>query len=316
MRSFIFILSACLLSMAAATASDVLVQEVRLSPPSIPFHRTAEYSVRVEAAPDVQILFPEMSDIPGQIEIKKTESDTETLQSGQVVHVQRYRVDPVAAGTYILPALNIGWQRLKEEGSIVTPILSFEARELTEAERGAAENFVAMVGPDAILAAQTPFKKSLWILLLSAAAAALLLLAIFRRYGRRKEAAAPLLPAWDIALNRLRELQLRDLPNLGKIELFYVDLSAILRYYIEDRFQIAAPDQTTPELMEAAAEHRIFSETQETFLAEFLRHCDRIKFARFNPPADLSNAHFKQVRLFVKETIPAHEQDQTRETAA
>jgi hypothetical protein len=89
-----------------------------------------------------------------------------------------------------------------------------------------------------------------------------------------------------------------------KVEPYYVDLSMILRYYIEDRFGIRAPELTTPEFMDIATESGLLDESQQTFLAAFLRHCDRVKFARHEPGVKEMEERLSEVERFVKDTIP------------
>ncbi len=95
-----------------------------------------------------------------------------------------------------------------------------------------------------------------------------------------------------------------------------MDLTSILRYYIEDRFLIHAPEQTTPEFLDAAARQRVFSDAQQAFLADFLRECDRVKFAQLLPGLDDMAAHFSQVKRFVQDTAPSAESSTAMEQAA
>jgi hypothetical protein len=297
-------------------AAETPVLDTALLPPEIPYHRTALYTVSVEADPEVRISFPEITGDPGKVEVEKSEYQRDTLADGRVRHIQNYRVNPIVAGVYALPPLPITWQDNAATGTLTAPPAAFNARDLTPAEAKSAEIFLGITAPDAVL---SPQRHSGWLILVGAGVllvVAAILLVFLTRRRHMGDRTAPSLPAWEIALNRLRELQQRDLPGVGKLEAFYVDLSAILRYYIEDRFQIQAPEQTTPEFIEAASKYGVFSEAQETFLADFLRQCDRIKFARLQPGVEEAEAHFTQVRLFIKETIPEEATNSAMEHAA
>jgi hypothetical protein len=48
---------------------------------------------------------------------------------------------------------------------------------------------------------------------------------------------------WEKAFRRLRDLKSKDFPSQGMYEQYYVQLTWILRYYIEDRFNIHAPSR-------------------------------------------------------------------------
>ena len=113
-------------------------------------------------------------------------------------------------------------------------------------------------------------------------------------------------------MRRLTELLRRHPLESGRYGAYYVDLSAILRYYIEDRFNAHAPELTTPELLRVIGEASLLGEEQQAFLAEFLRHCDRVKFARYRPSTDEMKSGYAAVKRFVDETAPqapTHEEE-------
>ena len=307
--------AALLAGVAFGAAAAPPSLEVALTPPEGPYHRTAVYTVTVEADTTAQYEFPDLVAAEEGIEITQGEITAESIGENRMRRTRRYVLDPLSPGLYRLPPFDLGWRDGEEEGALTAPALAYHARELTEAEMEAVAQFSGITPPEALL----PEPRFSWWLLvvgnLAALAAAVALFLLWRRRRGLAESAAPALPAWKTALNRLRELQQRNLPETGKLDAYYVDLSAILRYYIEDRFHIQAPEQTTPEFIEAASTCGVFSETQQVFLSGFLRQCDRIKFARLQPGLEDAREHFKQVRLFVKETIP-EEARQSLEQAA
>ncbi len=80
----------------------------------------------------------------------------------------------------------------------------------------------------------------------------------------------------------LRELILligRKLPEKGLFKDFYIELTMVVRRYIERRYGIRAPEQTTEEFLAAAADHSEFDSTSIAELKNFLTAADLIKFA-------------------------------------
>lgn len=312
-KTSLFLLAA-VFALTAGAGTPVL--ETVLTPPESPYHRTALYAVSVEASPETQVDFPDIAGEENQVEIRKTDRTSTPVSEDVLRHTQYYRVDPIAPGTYVLPPLTVSWSESGTSGTLTVPPAALNARQLTPAETEAAAQFAGITAPAAVLPPKAPARR-MWLtgggIVLAAALAAL---ALWRYLRRSAPVVAPALPAWEVALNRLRELNQRDLPATGKLDIFYVDLSSILRYYVEDRFRIRAPEQTTQEFIEDAASQGVFSEVQQQFLAEFLRQCDRIKFARLQPGLEDAMEHFKQVRLFVKETIPAETGEAPVEQAA
>ena len=65
---------------------------------------------------------------------------------------------------------------------------------------------------------------------------------------------APVAPG-EWARREFDLLESQRLPERGDVEGFFVRLSDVVRTYVERRYQIAAPDQTTQEFLSQAAHH-------------------------------------------------------------
>ena len=81
-------------------------------------------------------------------------------------------------------------------------------------------------------------------------------------------------------------------------------LSQILRNYIENRFQIMAPELTTEEFMRDVQNNFELSETYHHLLVAFLKESDLVKFAKVRPGASQAREGLSKVREFVTQTIP------------
>jgi hypothetical protein len=107
--------------------------------------------------------------------------------------------------------------------------------------------------------------------------------------------------AYDDAVAQLRALEANP-PDETSADGWFVTLSAIVRRYLEHRYEIRAPELTTEEFLlvatarpELTAEHRVL-------LTSFLERCDRVKFAGYRPDAEESLATLKAARGFVEDT--------------
>jgi hypothetical protein len=117
----------------------------------------------------------------------------------------------------------------------------------------------------------------------------------------------PLPPAHEIALQALKNLLAKGWIEARNIEPFYVELSGIVRRYIEDRFNLKAPERTTEEFIREAANSRVLSSPHQLLTRDFLEQCDLVKFARHEPESgDMKNAAASAERL-ITETIPVVE---------
>lgn len=122
---------------------------------------------------------------------------------------------------------------------------------------------------------------------------------VTRRRGRT--APAPLPPdLW--ALAELDRLDAMKLPEAGAVERFHTLLSDVVRFYLERRFDLHAPRQTTIEFLETMRQSPHLTLSQQEILREFLGRCDQAKFARALPSAEDCRATAAMARRFVEQT--------------
>jgi len=124
---------------------------------------------------------------------------------------------------------------------------------------------------------------------------------------RRRVAAGrpvPVEPPGVAALRALDELE-RDDALKADLDRFYVAVSSILRAYLEGRFGLRAPEQTTEEFLAAAEAEPAFDREQRRTLRAFLAACDAVKFARARPSAEETARIIDTARGFVRATAHA-----------
>ncbi len=123
------------------------------------------------------------------------------------------------------------------------------------------------------------------------------------RDGQPKEPApaAPLLP-WELALQRLKELEEKKYLASVKFHEYFFELSDILRHYIEDRYQIDAPERTTEEFLSSVRNLEVLTGAQKNMLKNFLVECDKVKFAKHAPSMDDAHWAFGIARSFIEQT--------------
>jgi len=117
----------------------------------------------------------------------------------------------------------------------------------------------------------------------------------------------PPVPPHERALHALAGLLSKHWIEQANVEPFYVELSDIVRRYIEDRFQLRAPEQTTEEFIRATANSALLSHDHRKLTSSFLEQCDLVKFARHRPGADDMRAAYSAGERLVRETTPLPE---------
>lgn len=124
----------------------------------------------------------------------------------------------------------------------------------------------------------------------------------YRHKLRGKEITGERLKAHEIAYRELKALVDENLIDAGEIKQFYLRLSAIVRRYIENRFGLRAPEQTTEEFLTGLEGAGEFPDEYKPLLRDFLKHCDLVKFARFEPGAEDIQKSFDSCKAFIKGT--------------
>ena len=104
-----------------------------------------------------------------------------------------------------------------------------------------------------------------------------------------------------IVSRALLESQARVLDD-AEVDAWFVELSAIVRRYLEGRYQVRAPELTTEEFLQEARRAAGLSAEHRDLLTAFLERCDRVKFAGYRPDAEESLATLKAARAFVEDT--------------
>lgn len=112
---------------------------------------------------------------------------------------------------------------------------------------------------------------------------------------------ATMLPS-EIALDALDVLVQKNYPEQGLFKEYYVDLSDIVRHYLENRFSMKAPEMTTEEFLLYANNSDALSDTQKIFLKDFLNGCDMVKFAKHRPTVAQAQANVDVARKLIVDT--------------
>ncbi len=116
-------------------------------------------------------------------------------------------------------------------------------------------------------------------------------------------------PAHEIAFERLKELEDQKLWQKGKVKQYYIELSEILREYIERRYNFQALEMTTFEILEQM-ENSGFSVALHQKAKDVLELSDFVKFAKHIPKQDDHQEALDKTYAFVRETMPKPEPEQ------
>lgn len=150
-------------------------------------------------------------------------------------------------------------------------------------------------------------KYGLW---LGVALAAAVTLVWWLRRFRKVSAAPKTIPPQSAedpdvrALRALRQLEAGATGQPGESKAYYAAVSDILRQYLQEQFQLPAPEETTPGIAVLLAGSRV-DENQAGALLFILRQADMVKFARYKPDEYAQRDVMARAIRFVESTRPA-----------
>jgi hypothetical protein len=228
--------------------------------------------------------------------------------NNNVVSTTRYRLEPLVTGKLTIPAFTLefhdtgpaspkGFAEAGKTYELITEPIDIEVTSLLGQQAGK----VAMSDIEDVVGMRG--KSVLWWILPAVvviAAAAWL----WRHLRKKKNKAAIRIykPAHEIAYAKLQALINRDLLKLGKVKEFYEGVSDVLRHYIEDRFELRAPERTTEEFLAEIRDTGVLTEDHRKALVEFLTHCDLVKFAKHSPTGEQTQRTIDLAKNFIEQT--------------
>ncbi len=257
--------------------------------------QTAVLQLQLSGPESINVQFPDLSAGVGEFAVNETRSlPDRLLEGGTVARAQEHVLQPFLPGDYELPAVKVV---VDESIEIETdPVSVTVTSVLGEDDTGELRD---ITDPLAI-----PVPKWVWVLgavLLAAVVAGLWWL--YRR-RKRREQEPRVVPPHEKALTALDALLSERLLETGLVQQFYLRLSNVVRVYIEDRFGLRAPEQTTEEFLGGLASTDQISPTHRQLLRRFLQQADMVKFARFEPGDDETGGAVRAARQFVEQTVP------------
>jgi len=111
----------------------------------------------------------------------------------------------------------------------------------------------------------------------------------------------PAIPPHQVALQKLTQLEQKQLWKKGNVEPFYAELSLIVREYLEGRFQIPALESTTREIL-PLLKTAGFPDNLNGVLREILHESDMTKYAQHPPPEQFHAKALDMARQLVMAT--------------
>jgi hypothetical protein len=280
-----------------------LTAHVRVDKSKINIAQTVLLELEAAIGPGYELQMPTVEKVLENFGIVDWDNLGDKLdENNNIVKRYQYRLEPFLSGTHPIPAFTFEFHDVnspeEKKYELTTEPIDIEVASLLGEQR--AELKIAGIEGVVEMSEKASFWW-VWILGVVVIAGGIAAWFYFRR-KRTKDIIRIFKPAHEIAYNRLRALVELDLVKAGKIKEFYEQISDILRHYIEHRFDLHAPERTTEEFLAELVETNTLSASNQGLLAEFLTHCDLVKFAKYDPTTEQIQKTFDLVRNFIETT--------------
>ena len=299
---------ALLLPCCAAFADDKspapdapVVVRASANPDHVTIGDPIRYIVEISAAPDTEVIIPVLSGQLGDFTISDFGELPARREKERVINTRWYTLTAFITGDRLIPPAHVQYRTPGEAlqdatgNEVLVGVASLLAQDAN------ATDIRDIAPPEAL-----PFDWRPYGVVAAVLAAVGLLAGAFWYFVTRprRQPVVPPRPAHEVALAALDRLRAQHLTAEGRFEEYFVQLSAIVRRYLEDRFSVRAPEMTTEEFLAAAASNSRLIAAHRRLLAEFLSQADLVKFARHLPTLADSEAAYTAARRFVDESRP------------
>jgi len=218
----------------------------------------------------------------GAFDVKDYQSDQEEkLEDGRVKIESRFKLTTFTTGEYVIPPIPVEFMLPDSTRRVlISEPIPINVKSLL-AESGDTTDIKDIKGPVSFESGLAWYYYFVGVLLLVIIVA----LIIWWRIRRRRE--GPVEPVdtrrpWEIAFADLAMLREKNLPQNEEYKLFYVELSEIVRAFLQRIYGIPVLDMTTYEFLQALIDHDVEESLYERY-KKFLDFADLVKFAKFMP---------------------------------
>ena len=255
------------------------------------------YSVRLEGLKEGDTFaLPDISSMSGDTLTVLGTWQLDTLVRGRVVHPRNANaarkalakgfdldagivIAPFEEGTYSLPDIPVLRTRDGKTDTLVFKGVEMEVKTMpVDTATFEIHDIKGQIQYPVTFAEVLP-----WLLggLGFAALTALLVWLGVRASKRRKEALRPKDPAYIVALRELDKYRSDKYWAPEKQKAFYSGITDALKYYMDERFGVDAPEMTTAELFDALKSEKDITPEMYGSLKDLFERADFVKFAKF-----------------------------------
>jgi len=265
------------------------------------------YTLEIDADNDLKIEFPSYVTGLGGFVVKDFGKDEKRIGRNRTRKKQWYLLDTYTTGSYVIPQQQITAELPDGRREVLkSPEIFVEVKSVID-EKGEKAGLRDIKDPLTVSKGVPVILITAILLIILVAAGLILWRLYFKRITAQRKEPAP--TPDEIAFRELERIEGLGLLEKSKIKEYYYLVSLALRTYLENRFFLNAPEQTTEEFLESVVNSDKLEGKHINILKEYLNHCDLVKYAKFDPGKAQAKALVDTTRRFIDETAKNKEED-------
>ena len=259
--------------------------------------------LEVDQPGNLRVGFPVITDtLSGKVDVVKQLKADSTLINNSLHIKKDYLITSFDSGQHTIPALEFTVQEGTKTDTFRTMPIYLNVNTIPVDTTKGFRDIKAPIKAPISLAEVWPYLTGLLGLIIIG----VIIWILVRRnkhkpiFGIRKPAEPPHI----VALRELDQLRNDKLWQQSKEKQYYTRLTEILRLYLENRFQIAALEMTSEEIMQAMKRVSIENPNDLQLLSIIFTTSDLVKFAKAHPLPDENEVVLLNAFQFVNNTKP------------
>jgi len=240
---------------------------------------------QILSSKDINVILPQIPDTFGGLEvIKRFKIDTIIKENNLKIYNQAFAITSFDSGSYGIPSFTF----LYEEKGSDAPFSTFSdsiTLNFSTFPVDTSSAFKDIKPPLGVGFDWDEILKWVGVLLIIGLIVSGIYIAFWMKKKKQSEDKednyTPKIPPYIIAIESLKSLDAKKLWQNGKVKLYHIELTNIIRTYIERQFKINALEMTSDDLI--AATKPLFKEEQHSEIKSILYYADLAKFAKSEP---------------------------------
>ncbi len=279
-----------------------LTVTVEVSPAPTRLSDEPTLTLTLDSDPKVKVTPPPFGEALGDFLILDFQNPLPQTKDGRRIQRQIYTLEPTRTGSLQVEPIFVEFvdNRPGADGkrhSVQTESLVIEVNSMIQTNTPSLGDLQDLDAP-----VDLPSSWPAWIWFCAAAVGLSLFAVVGLLYWRRvspsKMQFAPLVSPREKAVDAISALIKSGLHETDTKQ-FYVELTSIVRQYIEDTTSVRAPEQTTEEFLYEISRDENYRTEDRDRLGAFLESADLVKFAAHRPTDDDIERAIQRAREFV-----------------